>query len=242
MEPSKKEKSQAWVDFRASLPGKLKALPGKIGGALKGHFVLSKSDAAELRMRSFGKERRLLGLLFLCCAVLPVSVGLRFATLFGLTAGVILLLEALILPPLLPHLPEKLRAICGAAISAGLVVLACQVLVIFLAQEATAPLMLLAAAPFVYEKSKEKQGDDTPRNGGYVLLETFLAWAGFALALVLFAAMRELLGAGSLWNVKILPQFSALLIQPAGGFLLASGILCLLHYLMDKSGKRGQGT
>ncbi|MEG0321919.1 MAG: Rnf-Nqr domain containing protein [Oscillospiraceae bacterium] len=236
-QPVKKEKSQGWTAFRAAFPEKMKALPRKIGAGLKHYFQISKEEGAELSEDGFARHQPLLGLLFLLCAVLPVTENLRTAVFFALTAGAVLLLAALVTPLVLAHVPSEAAMPCGVLIVGALALAGGQVLLLFLPQEGAAAglLMLLAAGPFVLGDKGEK----APKNGGYALVEALITWMGFALTVAGFAVVRELLGAGTLWSVHILPFQIQLLSMPAGGFLLAGGTVALLRLPVFHSGKGG---
>ncbi|MEG1577362.1 MAG: Rnf-Nqr domain containing protein [Oscillospiraceae bacterium] len=237
-QPVKKGKSQGWTDFRAEFPGKMKALPHKMRAALRDYFRISKEEVVELSRDSFAKKQPLLGLLFLLCAVLPVTENVKTAVLFALAVGAVLLLEAALLPLVLTHVPAGTAVACGVMMTGGLALACGRVLQLFLPQTPAAPalLMLLVAAPFVTQVWVE----EPRRNGGYALVEAGMVWLGFALVLSVFAVVRELLGAGTLWSVHILPFQIQLLATPSGGFLLAGVTVALLRHPMRHSGEGGR--
>ncbi|MEG1072986.1 MAG: Rnf-Nqr domain containing protein [Oscillospiraceae bacterium] len=237
-QPVKKEKSQGWTAFRAGLPGKMKALPHKIGAALRDYFKISKEEGAELSRDGFAKHQPLLGFLFLLCAVLPVTENVRTAVLFALAVGAVVLPAAVLLPVVLAHATSSTAIACGVVLTGGLALACGRVLQLFLPLTPAAPalLMLLAAAPFVTPKWYEQP----PRNGGYALVEALITWMGFALTVAGFSVVRELLGAGTLWSVHLLPFQIQILATPAGGFLLAGGTVALLRHPVFHSGEGGK--
>lgn len=76
---------------------------------------------------------------------------------------------------------------------------------------------------------------------GRSLLDGLGMGAGFSLALFSLGAVRELLGAGSLFGVRILPegfQPWVVMILPSGGFLTLAGWLLLFQALASRRARR----
>lgn len=68
---------------------------------------------------------------------------------------------------------------------------------------------------------------------------------GFTLSLVTMGAIRELLGFGSLFNVKLLGDWFEpwiVMILPAGAFLVYGGLVALVNYISEKKAEKARAA
>lgn len=174
------------------------------------------------------KENPVLILLTGLCPALAVTVSALNGLGMGIAVLAVLVCSNLILSLLAKSIPAK------AQLTAYLVVAALCVGLVELVMQAVSPelytalgiyLPLSAVSGLVLSRGAEVAVKSTPV---YALCDGLGMGLGFTLAATLMGAVRELLGAGSLFGLHIMPGFY----QPIGMLLKAPGAFLTLALIL----------
>lgn len=262
----KKEPSKGWLEFRAKAGAALKKAGAAIWAALKrfgaaagrllaagarrvwawlkANFSLEPRSAwGVVRDGVFAKNPLLVLTLGVTCA-LAATADLKSAVVMGCATLVVLLCTELLVSLLRNVIPAAGRRICALCITAAAVTAAGLVLQMVVGAQAEALgvyLPLLAVNCAVLSRVDGFAACHTP---GYALLDALSGGLGYGLALAALGAVRELLGAGTLWGR---PIFGAgfypvlLLAAPCGGFLLLGILTAAAQWLRGLAGRKGGG-
>jgi len=172
------------------------------------------------------------------CPALAVSTSVINGLGMGLAAGFVLFSSNIIVSLLRKFIPREIRIPCFIVIiatfvtlvelfMAGFVPVLARSLGIFVPLIVVNCVILGRAEAFASRKPVLLS-----------MLDGLGMGAGFALALVLISAMRELLGTGRFFNIKLLGNFDgALIFILAPGALLIMGFLLALFNIITEKGK-----
>lgn len=251
----KKEPSKGWLEFRGKAGARLKTLrasaqaalakgAGTLAGKTAQKFALDKKTAGRLLGEGLLTRNPLLtAALGISCA-LAAGSRLKSAVLMGVCTLAVLLCSALMISLTREVFPKAFRHMAQLIIIAAFTAAAVQLATLVCPVETEqlgVYLPLIAVSSLLLVRSASVQSRQDP---GYALVDALGAGMGYALALVLLGAVRELLGAGSLWDVKLLggAVHPALLIAaPCGGFLTLGFLTALAQYLRTRLGRKKEG-
>ena len=172
------------------------------------------------------------------CPALAVSTGLRGAVGMGLATTAVLLCSNILISGLRRLIPDKIRIAAFVIIIAGFVTAVdylmqayapdlSELLGIFIPLIAVNCIVLARAEAFASKNGVARSALDALSMG-----------AGFTLALMSVAFFRELLGAGALMDVRLLPEGFpgiALMARPAGGFITLGCVIAAAQALKIRS-------
>ena len=192
------------------------------------------------RVGAAGGESRA-RLLALCCAV-PVAASAGIGAGMGLTAAAVLTAAGALTGLPRRTLSRQTRVMAGIAVTACLAAplgtLAGRLIPAF-SEIWTAALPLTAVSCVILTRAEAFAPGRRP---GRAALDGLLQGAGFALALIALGAVRELLGAGTLWGYPVFGARyagAAFFLLPPGGFLmLALAAAASAAWKNRRSGRR----
>ncbi|MBP5225346.1 MAG: electron transport complex subunit E [Lachnospiraceae bacterium] len=186
------------------------------------------------------KENPVLILLLGCCSVLAISVTVSGALGMGVAMTFVLVCSNVVISLLRKVIPDKVRIPCFIVVIATFVTLV-QMLVqaflpdlykslgIFLPLIVVNCIVLGRAEMFA---SKNTVGDSFFDGLGMGL--------GYTLVIVGIAVVRELVGSGTLYGLRIIPEGYqiGIVAQTPGGFMMFGFAMALLIWAMGKKGKK----
>ena len=186
------------------------------------------------------KENPVLILLLGCCSVLAISVTVSGALGMGVAMTFVLVCSNVVISLLRKVIPDKVRIPCYIVVIATFVTLV-QMLVqafvpdlykslgIFLPLIVVNCIVLGRAEMFA---SKNTVGDSFFDGLGMGL--------GYTMVIVGIAIVRELIGNGTFYGIRIIPEGYqiGIITQTPGGFMMFGFAMALLVYCLGKKGKK----
>ena len=171
------------------------------------------------------------------CSTLAISIKIQNALGMGLAATAVLICSNVVISLLRKVIPSKVRIASYIVIVAGFVTAIDLLMQAYLPDLSESlgvfiPLIgvnciILARAEAFASKNKVLPS----------AIDGLAMGLGFTLALLIMSAVRELLGAGTLAGVQVMPdgyQPAMLLILPAGGFLTLGFLVAIFQKIMKK--------
>ena len=177
--------------------------------------------------------RQMLGL----CPTLAVTTAVTNGLGMGLATTFVLVCSEVVVSLLRKVIPSTVR------IPAFITVIASFVTLVMMLVEAYLPalndalgiyLPLIVVNCIVLGRAEMFASKHTP---GQAALDGLGMGAGFTASLVLMSAIRELLGAGTLVGVRIMPPFvepMLIMVTPAGGFAVLGALIALVTWLQHR--------
>ncbi len=175
------------------------------------------------------------------CPTLAVTTSVFNGLGMGLAATCVLICSNLFISLLRKFIPKQVR------IAAYIIVIAGFVTVIDLLIKAYLPALskslglfipLIVVNCIILARAEAFASKNPPLDSMVDGLGTGLGFTG---ALVIISAIREILGAGSLFGIRLFPDSfepALMFILPAGGFLTLGFVIAFVQYLMNK--KKGE--
>lgn len=239
----KKEPSKAWIEFRKNAPAIAQKQLRRAGGWAKRSFRVEPGKALEIFKNGLVVQNPTLVLLLGMCSTLAVTTSLQNAVGMGLSTTAVLLLSNLFISLLRGAIPSKIR------IASYVVVVASFVTVIDLLLQAYQPALsdslgifipLIVVNCIILARAEVFASKHAP---GYAALDGLAMGLGFTLALSILGAVREVLGAGSLWGVPLFGEgFQPVLLvaAPCGGFIVLGFVIAAVQWIRDKAERRAR--
>lgn len=173
------------------------------------------------------------------CPTLAVTTSLQNGLGMGLSATVVLIMSNILVSFLRKVIPDKVRIAAYVVIIATFVTIVQMVLQayveslyaslgLFIPLIVVNCIILARAEAFASKNSVGKSALDGLGMG-----------LGFTAALCIISAVRELLGAGTIWGVEILSgpvKPMAIIGMPPGGFIVLGIIIAVINYIIAKKG------
>ena len=173
--------------------------------------------------RGIVSENPIFALALGLCPAVAISTSVINA--FGMGAAVIFVLTGsnIIISFVRKWVPDKVRIPCFITIIATFVTIA------DLLMKAYAPLLILARAESYASQNNVRKS----------ALDGIAIGCGFALSLVVIAAVREVLGSNRLFGLTVVPGFRPMLVFAIapGGFFTIAALLALVNYRRLKKDK-----
>ncbi|HWS41968.1 MAG TPA: Rnf-Nqr domain containing protein [Pseudoflavonifractor sp.] len=236
----KKEKSKAWLELRQNAPGMARAGLKNAGRWLRERFALEPERALAAFRTGLTRRALMLSFTLVLCAALPATASLRAGLGMGLASAAVLLLVNFIVALLPERVPRRVRAVVYAVLAAILTAAAS----LFLqtrfptaAEGVGGALTLVAVNCLLLIRTGDFMETLIP---SYAALDGLSAGLGLTLALAALGAVREVLGAGTLWGRPILDQPALLLAAPCGGLLLLGVCAAGARWLRGKLERKGR--
>ncbi|MDD3995878.1 MAG: electron transport complex subunit RsxE [Bacilli bacterium] len=183
------------------------------------------------------------------CPVLAVSTSLCNGIGMGLSVLAVLLCSSVIVALLRKIIPDRFRVLCCIAVTAIFTTAAGQLLQSFfppLSDRLGIYVPLIALNSMILSRTEtfafRSRVDAAAVDGAVQAL-------GYAMALLLLCAVRELLGSGTLGGgllgaggtgIRILPEGAGLrvLVLPAGGFLTLAVLIAATQYILRRMAEK----
>ena len=175
------------------------------------------------------------------CPTLAVTTALYNGLAMGLATSFVLIFSSIIISSIRYLVPNQVR------IASYIVIIASFVTVVDYIMKAQFPAMSKQLGPFipliivnciVLGRQEAFASKNNPIKAFLYALGTGLGFKG---ALLLISGIREILGNGTLAEVKIMPDFFEpwiVMILPAGAFLTLGFLLGLFNFIKDKKKRK----
>lgn len=173
------------------------------------------------------------------CPTLATSTSLKNGLGMGIAVTFVLMCSNFVISILRKAIPSKIRIAAYIVIIAGFVTIVDLSLQAFLPELSSSlgmfiPLIVVNCIILARAEAFASKNPPLPS-----LVDGFAMGLGFTFAIGLLSAVRELLGAGTIWGVEI---FGAgytpiiMVILPAGGFMMLGLLIALFQHLMNRKG------
>ena len=176
------------------------------------------------------------------CPTLAVTTSLQNGFMMGLAATAVLIASNVVISILRKVIPDKIRIAAYIVIIAGFVTMIEMLMNAFmpaLAESLGIFIPLIVVNCIILARAEAFASKNSV---GLSALDGLGMGLGFTLALSLISAVRELLGAGSLWGVQLLPaayEPMLVLILAPGGFIVLGLLIAVIQLIRNKNAKKG---
>jgi electron transport complex protein RnfE len=217
----------------------------RAGHWLKENFGVEKSEAGRIALNGLIFQNPTFVLLLGMCPTLAVTTSLQNGLGMGLSTAAVLACSNLAISLLRKVIPNEIR------IASYIVVIATFVTAVDLLLQAFVPTLsaalglyipLIVVNCIILGRAESFASRHKP---GSSFLDGLFMGLGFTGALALLGAIREILGAGTIWGVS-LPGISAhpvgLILSPCGGFMTLGCLIALVQWLRARPRKGGSKT
>lgn len=187
-------------------------------------------------------ENPLFRLVLGTCPAIAVSTSLTNAVGMGMAATFVLICSNILISALRNFIPAKVRIPCYIVVIAMFVTVVQMLLKAFvpaLDQALGIFIPLIVVNCIILGRAEAFAGKNSVKVSA---VDGFGMGVGFTLALMMIAFVRELLGSGSLFGVRVLPAAypdALMFILAPGGFLVLGLMLALVNKLLMKKDKKG---
>jgi electron transport complex protein RnfE len=175
------------------------------------------------------------------CPTLAVTTALYNGLAMGLATSFVLIFSSIIISSIRYLVPNQVR------IASYIVIIASFVTVVDYIMKAQFPAMSKQLGPFIpliivnCIVLGRQEAFASKNNPIKAFLDALGTGLGFTGALLLISGIREILGNGTLAEVKIMPDFFEpwiVMILPAGAFLTLGFLLGLFNFIKDKKKRK----
>ena len=176
------------------------------------------------------------------CPTLAVTTSLQNGFMMGLAATAVLVASNVAISLLRKCIPDKIRIAAYIVIIAGFVTMVEMLLNAFLpalAESLGIFIPLIVVNCIILARAEAFASKNSI---GLSALDGLGMGLGFTLALSLISAVRELLGAGTLWGVQILGaayEPMLMFILAPGGFIILGLLIAIIQLVRNKNAKKG---
>lgn len=176
------------------------------------------------------------------CPTLAVTTSLQNGFMMGLAATAVLIASNVAISILRKVIPDKIRIAAYVVIIAGFVTMIEMLMKAFmpaLAESLGIFIPLIVVNCIILARAEAFASKNSV---GLSALDGLGMGLGFTVALSLISAVRELLGAGSLWGVQLLPSAyepMLVLILAPGGFIVLGLLIAIIQLIRNKNAKKG---
>ena len=188
----------------------------------------------------FFKDNPVLIQLLGCCSVLALSVTVQGSLGMGAALTFVLAGSNVVISLLRKVIPDKVRIPCFIVVIATFVTLVEMIVEAFLPDLYTSMGVFLAL--IVVNCIVLGRAEMFASKNGVVdsLLDGLGMGCGYTVVIVGIAVVRELLGSGTLFGVRIIPEGYqiGIITQTPGGFMMFGFAMALLIYCLGKKGKK----
>lgn len=186
------------------------------------------------------KENPVLILLLGCCSVLAVSVTVQGALGMGAALTFVLVGSNVVISLLRKVIPDRVRIPCYIVVIATFVTIVEMVTKAFLPELYSSLgvfLALIVVNCIVLGRAEMFAAKHGLTDS---LLDGLGMGIGYTLVIVAIAVVRELIGSGTLYGIRIIPEGYeiGIISQAPGGFLMFGVAMALLVFILAKHGKR----
>lgn len=237
----KKEKSKFWTDFRRSAPAMLKRGLHRTLRWLRENFGMEPGKVGRIFKNGLVLQNPTLVLLLGMCSTLAVTTSLKNAVCMGLSTTAVLLLSNLLISLLRKRIPRQIRIACYVVVVASFVTVVDLLLQAYLpelSENLGIFIPLIVVNCIILARAEAFASRHTP---GYAAMDALAMGLGFTLALSVLGTVREILGAGTLWDAPLFGdgfQPVLLIVAPCGGFLVLGCVIAAVQWIRDLGERR----
>lgn len=202
-------------------------------------FLVPRSEIGQIALDGLWLQNPVLVLLLGLCPALAVTTSLQNGVGMGLATAAVLVCSNFTISLLRKVIPSEIRAISSLVIIAAFTTAAdllMQALLPNLSETLGLYVPLIAVNGLLLGRAETFARDHPP---GKALLDGLCSGLGFTGALAILGAVREILGAGTVWGAP-LPLISThplrLLLSPCGGFLVLGCLAALVQHARHRKG------
>lgn len=176
------------------------------------------------------------------CPTLAVTTSLENGFMMGLAATAVLIASNVAISLLRKVIPDKVRIAAYVVVIAGFVTMIEMLMNAFLpalAESLGIFIPLIVVNCIILARAEAFASKNSV---GLSALDGLGMGLGFTAALSLIASVRELLGAGTLWGVQILPAVyepMLIFIMAPGGFIILGLLIAVIQMIRNKNAKKG---
>lgn len=172
------------------------------------------------------------------CSTLAISTSIINGLGMGLCVTFVLILSNLFISLLRNVIPAKIRIASYVVIIAGFVTILDMLMQAYLpdlSESLGLFIPLIVVNCIILARAEAFASKNKPLVS---MLDGFSMGLGFTLAITILAAIREFLGAGTLFGIHVTGGYepAVLLISPAGGFLVLGALIALVQFIRAKKG------
>lgn len=171
------------------------------------------------------------------CPTLAVTTGLKNGLGMGLSATAVLIASNALISLLRKIIPEKVRIAAYIVIIATFVTIIEMCLNAFLPDLATQLgifIPLIVVNCIILARAESFASKNSVISSVFDGLGMGL---GFTIALCVISAVREFIGFGTIWDIKIYGELitpASIIAMPPGGFIVLGFIIALINYMINK--------
>lgn len=179
------------------------------------------------------------------CPTLAVTTSLQNGFMMGLAATAVLVASNVAISVLRKCIPDKIRIAAYVVIIAGFVTMIEMLLNAFLpalAESLGIFIPLIVVNCIILARAEAFASKNSV---GLSALDGLGMGLGFTVALSLISSVRELLGSGSLWGVRILGaayEPMLMFILAPGGFVILGLLIAIIQMIRNKNAKKKGGA
>ena len=171
------------------------------------------------------------------CSALAITTNLLNALVMGISVTVVLIISSTVISLLRSIIPERVRIITFMLIISTFVIMVDFILKIYLppVSKALGPYVGLIITNCILMGRAEAFAIKQPPY--YSIMDSLGSGIGYTLSIMVLAAVRELLGAGSLFGVQVLGESWAgwgLLMIPSGAFFVLGFYIMLANMIQKR--------
>ena len=176
------------------------------------------------------------------CSTLAITTTVSNGIGMGVSVTIILTLSNIFISLLRKVIPEQVRIAAYIVVIAGFVTMVDLLLQAFfpdIAESLGVFIPLIVVNCIILARAESFASKNRPLAAA---VDGICQGMGYTLVLVIMSAIRELLGAGTLNGVRMLPTEYAvqMLALPVGGFLTLGFLIALFQWAQSKAGKGGK--
>ncbi|MCK5155419.1 MAG: electron transport complex subunit RsxE [Spirochaetales bacterium] len=171
------------------------------------------------------------------CSALAITTNLLNALVMGISVTVVLIISSTVISLLRSIIPERVRIITFMLLISTFVIMVDFILKIYLppVSKALGPYVGLIITNCILMGRAEAFAIKQPPY--YSIMDSLGSGIGYTLSIMVLAAVRELLGAGSLFGVQVLGESWAgwgLLMIPSGAFFVLGFYIMLANMIQKR--------
>ena len=187
----------------------------------------------------FFKDNPVLIQLLGCCSVLALSVTVQGSLGMGVALTFVLACSNVVISLLRKIIPDKVRIPCFIVVIATFVTLVEMIVEAFLPDLYTSMGVFLALIVVNCIVLGRAEMFASKNNVLDSLLDGLGMGIGYTIVIVAMAAVRELVGSGTFWGIRIIPEGYqiGMIAQTPGGFLMFGIAIAILVKINNRRGK-----
>ena len=189
------------------------------------------------------KENPVLRLVLGTCPTLAVTTAAINGIGMGVAVLIILTLSNIIIAALRKYIPNEVRIACFIVVIAGFVTivdLCLQAFVPAIAKSLGVFIPLIVVNCIILGRAEAFAS----KNGVLAsAVDGICQGIGYTLVLIVMCAIRELLGAGTLMGIQIMPAGytpALMMVLPVGGFLTLGCLIAVMQWALAKSAEKAE--